>query len=256
MSLSPIKKIIGQIISVLIIIYLQDLRIDSFHGVLGIHNLSEIGSIVFTVFVVIVITNAYNLIDGVDGLAGGIGVISSLGFGVIAFMMNQIDIAIIAFTLTGSLTGFLRYNSHPARIFMGDTGSLLVGMILSILAINTIKTGLVIDVVKLPNKGPLLAISFLAIPLFDSLRVFVVRVFKGKNPLAPGREHIHHALLDLGFSHRRTTYILCIATIFFLVVSVFLLEKNINIGICILAVIVFLLLYIPFYILKQKTKNE
>jgi len=213
-------------------------------------------STLFTIFTVIVVTNAFNLIDGVDGLAAGIGIFSSLAFAVIAILMHQYNMAIISFTLVGSLLAFLKYNFHPARIFMGDTGSLLVGMILSILAINLIQNGLVIDVVKLPNKGPLLAISILAIPLFDSLRVFVVRLWKGKNPLAPGRDHIHHALLDLGFNHRMTTYILCIATVFFLVVSVFLLEQNINIGIFILAVIAFLLLYIPFYILKQKTKNE
>jgi len=256
LSLSPLRKLIGQIIAILIIVYLGNLHIDNMHGVLGIYELPFWISTLFTIFTVIVVTNAFNLIDGVDGLAAGIGIFSSLAFAVIAILMHQYDMAIIAFTLVGSLLAFLKYNFHPARIFMGDTGSLLVGMILSILAINLVQHGLVIDVVSLPNKGPLLAISILAIPLFDSLRVFVVRLWKGKHPLAPGRDHIHHALLDLGFNHRMTTYILYIATVFFLVVSIFLLEQNINIGICILTVIVFLLLYMPFYILKQKTKNE
>ena len=191
LTLSPIKKLVGQIISILIIIYLGDLQIDNMHGVLGVHELPAWISTLFTIFVVIVITNGFNLIDGVDGLAGGIGVIASFAFGMIALFMSilqgQGDMAIIAFTLMGALLGFLKYNFHPARIFMGDTGSLVVGMILSILAINLIKHGLVTETIHLPNKGPLLAIVILAIPLFDSLRVFVARVIKGRHPLYPGK---------------------------------------------------------------------
>ena len=253
--LSPFKKIVGQIIATLIIILFHDMQIDSMHGVLGIsETLSPWVSIPFTIFVVIVITNGFNLIDGVDGLAGGIGVISSFSFGVIALLMGQSDMAIVAFTLMGALLAFLKYNLYPAKIFMGDTGSLVVGLILSILAINIIRYGLVAETIKLPNKGPLLAIAILAIPLFDSLRVFVVRVFKRKHPLSPGREHIHHTLLDLGFGHKKTSFILYFSAISIIVSSYFLLDVNVNIGIAILALISFILLYIPFYLLKGHSK--
>ena len=253
--LSPFKKIVGQIIATLIIILFHDMQIDSMHGVLGIsETLSPWVSIPFTIFVVIVITNGFNLIDGVDGLAGGIGVISSFSFGVIALLMGQSDMAIVAFTLMGALLAFLKYNLNPAKIFMGDTGSLVVGLILSILAINIIRYGLVAETIKLPNKGPLLAIAILAIPLFDSLRVFVVRVFKRKHPLSPGREHIHHTLLDLGFGHKKTSFILYFSAIFIIVFSYFLLDVNVNIGIAILALISFILLYIPIYLLKGHSK--
>ena len=253
--LSPFKKIVGQIIATLIIIFFHDMQIDSMHGVLGIsETLSPWLSIPFTIFVVIVITNGFNLIDGVDGLAGGIGVISSFSFGVIALLMGQSDMAIVAFTLMGALLAFLKYNLYPAKIFMGDTGSLVVGLILSILAINIIRYGLVAETIKLPNKGPLLAIAILAIPLFDSLRVFVVRVFKRKHPLSPGREHIHHTLLDLGFGHKKTSFILYFSAISIIVSSYFLLDVNVNIGIAILALISFILLYIPFYLLKGHSK--
>ena len=253
--LSPFKKIVGQIIATLIIILFHDMQIDSMHGVLGIsETLSPWLSIPFTIFVVIVITNGFNLIDGVDGLAGGIGVISSFSFGVIALLMGQSDIAIVAFTLMGALLAFLKYNLNPAKIFMGDTGSLVVGLILSILAINIIRYGLVAETIKLPNKGPLLAIAILAIPLFDSLKVFVVRVFKRKHPLSPGREHIHHTLLDLGFGHKKTSFILYFSAISIIVSSYFLLDVNVNIGIAILALISFILLYIPFYLLKGHSK--
>ena len=258
LTLSPIKKLTGQIISILIIIYLGDLQIDNMHGVLGVYELPEWISTLFTIFVVIVITNGFNLIDGVDGLAGGIGVIASFAFGIIALLMpnmpGQGDMAIIAFTLTGALLGFLKYNFHPARIFMGDTGSLVVGMILSVLAINVIRYGLVTETIHLPNKGPLLAIVILALPLFDSLRVFVARIIKGKHPLYPGREHIHHALLRLGIGHTHTSLILCAFAIILILFSCFLLELNINTSITILAAISFSLLLIPFYMLKDKSK--
>ena len=252
--LSPFKKIVGQVIATLIIIFLGDLQIDNMHGVFGVYDLPTWTGTLFTIFVVIVITNGFNLIDGVDGLAGGIGVISSFSFGVIALLMGQSDMAIIAFTLMGALLAFLKYNLYPAKIFMGDTGSLVVGLILSILAINIIRYGLVAETIKLPNKGPLLAIAILAIPLFDSLRVFVVRVFKRKHPFSPGREHIHHTLLDLGFGHKKTSFILYFSTIFIIVFSYFLLDVNVSIGIAILALISFILLYIPIYLLKGHSK--
>jgi len=252
--LSPFKKIVGQVIATSIIIFLGDLKIDNMHGVLGIYDLPIWIGVLFTIFVVIVITNAFNLIDGVDGLAAGVGVISSFSFGIIAVLMEQSEMAIISFTLVGALLGFLKYNLYPAKIFMGDTGSLVVGMILSILAINSIRYGLVTESIKLINKGPLLAIVLLAIPLFDSLRVFVVRIFKGKHPLSPGREHIHHTLLDLGFGHKKTSFILYFSSISIIVFSYFLLDVNVNVGIGILALISFILLYIPFYLLKVHSK--
>jgi len=257
LNLSPLKKLIGQVIAVLIVIYLAELKIDNMHGVLGLTNqLPEWISTLFTIFVVIVITNGFNLIDGVDGLAAGIGVISSFAFGIIALLMSdipgQIDMAIIAFTLMGALLGFLKYNFHPAKIFMGDTGSLVVGMILSILAINLIKHGLVTETIKFPNKGPLMAIVFLAIPLFDSLRVFIVRASKGVGPLSPGRDHIHHALLDLGLGHKRTALILYFVSVLLIFGSYFLLELNVNLSIAILALVSYFLLLIPFYILRKR----
>ena len=252
LSLSPLKKLIGQILAVLIVIYLGDIQIDSMHGVLGVKDLPDLTATLFTVFVVIVITNAFNLIDGVDGLATGIGLIASSFFGLISLLMNQFDMAMLAFSLAGALFSFLRYNFYPARIFMGDTGSLLVGMILSILAINLIGTGLVIDTIHLPNKGPLLAIVFLSIPLFDSLRVFIVRLVKGKHPLYPGREHIHHVLLDLGLGHKGAAIALYCISLLLLVISYFLLDINVNLSIFIVALIAFIILLIPVYLRRFK----
>jgi len=236
----------------LILIFFGDLQIDSMHGVLGVYDLPIWISTLFTIFVVIVITNGFNLIDGVDGLAGGVGVIATSCFGFVAVIMGQNDMALIAFTLSGALIAFLKYNYYPARIFMGDTGSLVVGMILSVLAINSIKFGLITEDFKLPNKGPLMAIVFLAIPLFDLLRVFIVRTSKGVGPFRPGRDHIHHALLDLGFGHKRTALILYFISALLIIGSYFLLELNVNLSIAILALFSYFILLVPFYILRKR----
>ena len=254
LGLSPYKKLLGQIIAVLVVIYFRELKIDSFHGVLGIKDLPHLAAVSFTIFVVIVITNGVNLIDGIDGLAGGIGIISSCCFGITAYTMDQMGMSILAFSLMGALFGFISYNLHPAKIFMGDTGSLLIGMIFSILAINLIDHGITIESKNFPNKGPLFAIVFLSLPLFDSFRVFIVRVINGKNPLHAGKGHIHHALLALGLGHMKTSILLCLLSILLIGLSFFLIKMNINLSILILAVIVLLILYIPFYMLKNKRK--
>ena len=252
LSLSPFRKLIGQIIAVLILVHLGGIRIDNMHGVLGIYELPFWISTLFTIFTVIVITNAFNLIDGVDGLAGGLGIISSCCFGVVALLMNEHDIAIIAFSLVGALLAFLKFNFPPAKIFMGDTGSLLVGMTLAILAVNLIQKGLVTETIQLHNKGPLLAVVFLAIPLFDSLRVFIVRTSKGIGPLSAGRDHIHHALLDLEFGHKKTTITLSLLSLVLISCSFFLLELNINLAIAVLALVSYLILILPFFILRKR----
>ena len=255
-AISAFKKLIGQILATLVLIFLGDLQIDSMHGVLGVHDLPIWASVSFTIFVVIVIINGFNLIDGIDGLAGGLGLISSLSFGVIAIIIGQVDIALIAFSLSGALVGFLKFNIFPARIFMGDTGSLVVGMILSVLAINCIKYGLVNENYSLPQIGPLLAISLLAVPLFDSLRVFIVRAINGNGTLTAARDHVHHALIDLGAGHKYTSLILFSVSAIIIVLTYLLIKLNININIsiAILAVFSYVLWLIPYYMLKSKSK--
>jgi len=255
-QITAFKKLIGQIIATLILIFFGDLQIESMHGVLGVYDLPFWASLPFTIFVVIVITNGFNLIDGIDGLAGGIGLISSLSFGGIALIMEQTDMALIAFTLSGALVGFLKFNTFPARIFMGDTGSLVVGMILAVLAINCIKYGLVTETHSLPHIGPLLAISLLAIPLFDSLRVFVVRAIKRTGTLTAARDHVHHALIDLGAGHKYTSFLLYIVAVIIILFTYVLLifNLNVNVSIAMLAVFSFLLWLIPFYMLKSNYK--
>lgn len=255
LSLSPSKKMMGQMIAILIVMYLADIRITSMHGVWGFFDLPIWVSWLFTIFTIIVIINAYNLIDGIDGLAAGVGIVAALLFGIVAYKNDHQEMAVLAFSLIGALLAYIRYNFHPARIFMGDTGSLVIGFILSILAIDLIETGVVTQEESFIHKGPLMAIAFIALPLFDSLRVFLIRVLKKRSPLYADRNHIHHALLDLGYSHKQTAIILYVASIFFIFIAWLLLEFNINISISILAVIAYLIMYIPFVFLKRREKD-
>ncbi|MBC8266989.1 MAG: undecaprenyl/decaprenyl-phosphate alpha-N-acetylglucosaminyl 1-phosphate transferase [Flavobacteriales bacterium] len=256
LSLSPTRKMIGQLVAILIIVYLADFEITNMHGVWGVFELPSWISLIFTIFTVVVITNAYNLIDGIDGLAAGIGIIASVAFGFFTFMAAHYEMTILSFSLTGTLLAYLKYNFHPAKIFMGDTGSLVVGFTLAVLAIDLIKTGIISEEISYVNKGPLMAISILAVPLFDSLRVFILRLVRGKSPLYADRNHIHHALLDLGFSHKQTAIIIYIASIVMILISLLLLDININYAITILALIAYLAMSIPFIILRRRNKNN
>ncbi|MGY8989092.1 MAG: MraY family glycosyltransferase [Flavobacteriales bacterium] len=258
LSISPLKKLIGQLSSIFVLIYLSDLKIDSMHGMFNIWVLPEWISVFFTIFVVVVIINAYNLIDGIDGLAAGLGAISSLFFGGIFLFNEDYQYAIISFTLFGSLVAFLRYNFNPAIIFMGDTGSLVIGLILSVLSIRLINTG--IDIAQydfhFPNKGPFIVIVLLAIPLYDTFRVFFIRILSGYNPLQPDRNHIHHALLDLSFGHKNSTLILYLFSFLIVGFSYFMIHMSLELSIFILTIIVLSCISIPFILRQIKIKKS
>jgi UDP-GlcNAc:undecaprenyl-phosphate GlcNAc-1-phosphate transferase len=206
--ISPVKKFIGQVLAAFIIIYYGGIQIRSMHGFLGIYQLPEMFSLLLTYFAVIVVINSFNLIDGVDGLAGSLGLLSTLIFGVYFLNVNMLPYSIIAFSLAGSLLAFLIFNFQPAKIFMGDTGSLLVGTINAILVIKFINVANTADVVYPIAASPAIGFTILMIPLLDTLRVFSIRILHRRSPFSPDRNHIHHLLLDRGFSHMSITFIL------------------------------------------------
>ena len=118
----------------------------------------------------------------------------------------MIELSILAFAMVGAIVGFLKYNFSPAKIFMGDTGSLLLGLICAILAIQFIEMHKVLeDVTYATQAAPAVAVGILIVPLFDTLRVFTLRMMRGKSPFNPDRNHMHHLLLDSGLSHMQTT---------------------------------------------------
>ena len=182
-SIDPYKKLVGEIVAACIIIYYADIRIHSLYGLFAIYELTYVASILLTIFTIIVIMNSFNLIDGIDGLAGGVGTISSLIFGLVFFYCDELLLASISFALFGALLAFLRYNFSPAIIFMGDSGSLVVGFILSVLCIKFLDVEIIYNKeFHLVIPTPPLALAILIIPLTDTLRVFIIRILNKKSP--------------------------------------------------------------------------
>jgi UDP-GlcNAc:undecaprenyl-phosphate/decaprenyl-phosphate GlcNAc-1-phosphate transferase len=195
--LNASKKFVGQVIAAAIIIHLGGIQITSMHGLFGIHELPPAFGLALTYITIIVVTNAYNLIDGVDGLAGTLGLLTTTVFGTYFFFAGLPAYAMIAYALGGSLLAFLIFNFNPAKIFMGDTGSLLLGLINAVLAIKFL------SVADSPAGFPIesavaICFSVLMVPLADTLRVFTIRIFHGRSPFSPDRNHIHHLLMDRG----------------------------------------------------------
>lgn len=251
--LSAAKKFLGQLVAAGIVIKFGGIQITNMHGFLGIGEIPYLPSIVLTFFTIIVITNSFNLIDGVDGLAGCLGLLTAIIFGSYFFYVDQLMYAVMAFSLAGSLIGFLIYNFSPAKIFMGDTGSLLIGLFNSILVIQFINIAGTAGGKLSFESAPALGFSILIVPLFDTLRVFSLRILNRRSPFSPDRTHVHHFLLDIGYSHRMVTF-LCVATnIGFIGLTYSIQNLGTTIVIGILFTIATSLIAIIYY-LRSKTK--
>jgi UDP-GlcNAc:undecaprenyl-phosphate GlcNAc-1-phosphate transferase len=215
--ISPIKKFIGQVLAAFLIIYKGNIQIESMYGFLGIHELPETFSLLLTYLTIIVIINSFNLIDGIDGLAGSLGLMASAVFGFYFLQVNMPAYAILAFALAGSLAAFLIFNFQPAKIFMGDTGSMLIGLVMAVLVVKFISVASQPDIAYPVVASPAIGFAILVIPLLDTLRVFAIRIFHRRSPFSPDRNHVHHLMLDKGISHRYITMILVSINILFIV---------------------------------------
>lgn len=208
-GVAPVKKLVGHIMVGFILVMMADFRITGLHGVFGVEELPYYGSVMLSIFTYVVVVNAFNLIDGSDGLAAGIGFISSCFFGIWFYTSYQFDLSLLAFVLAGSLGAFLIFNFSPARIFMGDSGSLFIGAFTFAMALKCIETDTtVLPILVKGVSAPVFTMAVLAYPLIDTLRVFTLRLSRGLSPFAADRNHIHHALIDKGFSHAQTALVL------------------------------------------------
>ena len=184
---------------------ISGIRITSFEGLLGVHDLPLAAQYTFTLLTIVGVTNAFNLIDGIDGLAGGLGFMSLTTLGIFLTINGDITSALIAFSLAGGIAGFLYFNFNPAKIFLGDTGSLVLGFSIAVLCIRLMQVN---TLSTLPH-APLFILSIVFIPVFDAIRVFAVRIWKGKSPFQADKTHIHHLLTDSGFTHLFATRVIC-----------------------------------------------
>jgi UDP-N-acetylmuramyl pentapeptide phosphotransferase/UDP-N-acetylglucosamine-1-phosphate transferase len=213
--IDPWKKLTGQIIAAALVSVLADIRINNFYGLFGMVQIPYIVSILFTIFVFLVIINGFNLIDGIDGLAAGIGILSSSIFGVWFWITGNIGYTVLSFSVAGSLLAFFYFNvfSKKNKIFLGDTGSLVIGFILGVLTCRFLQLDLLAGGVQYIKSAPAVVFGILVVPLFDMLRVFIIRIVQGKSPFVADRQHLHHRLLLLGFTHLQTTLMLMSANL-------------------------------------------
>lgn len=250
---APMKKLLGHIIVAFILVLMADVRIHSMHGLFGLTEMPDYASIGLSLFAYIVIVNAFNLIDGVDGLAAGIGLICSVVFGIWFYMAGVMTFAVLGFVLAGALLGFLIFNFSPARIFMGDSGSLVIGAIISILAVRMIET----DPARIPEvfenvSTPVFAMAVLVYPLVDTLRVFFYRAVKGISPFSADRNHIHHNLLSLGLSHAQTVILLYVFNLLVVLAAVLLGGMDPTMAWVLLFVVILVVVNIPGMLLHRK----
>jgi len=152
------------------------------------------------------VINSFNLIDGVDGLAASLGILSMIVFGSYFFAVNLQAYALLSFSMAGSLVAFMIFNHHPAKIFMGDSGSLMIGLVNSILVIKFINVAHEPSVAIPITSSVAIGFSVLIVPLLDTLRVFSIRILNGTSPFTPDRNHVHHLLLDRGLGHAAVTF--------------------------------------------------
>ena len=205
--LHPLKKLAGQVAAVLIIFFFTEARFTHLHGFLGATDISLTTSFFVSVLVMLIIINAFNLIDGIDGLASSVGIVASVAFGLFFYFSGDLAYTVMAAALLGALIAFLRFNMSegPNKIFMGDTGSLVIGFTMAVFAIRFNEldaSGM--SFINLEST-PSVSIAILAIPLFDTLRVIMLRLYYRQNLLTADNRHFHHLMLRAGFSHRWAT---------------------------------------------------
>jgi UDP-GlcNAc:undecaprenyl-phosphate GlcNAc-1-phosphate transferase len=246
-------KFFIQFVVAAILVLLGDIRITSMYGVFGINTLPYIPSAIFSILLIMLVVNSFNLIDGIDGLAAITGIIVNTTFAMLFMHQAQYELAAISLAMAGAIAGFLKYNITPAKIFMGDTGALLIGLVSSVMAIKFIEVSKIASVgIPAITYAPALTIAILIGPVFDTLRVFTLRIASGKSPFEADRNHIHHRILMLGLNHVQTT--ICLSVINLLSIGMVFLFSDLNNSV--LIVIILLISVISNWIITFSLRSK
>ncbi len=265
MIMRAYKKLFVQIVVCALMVIGSDVRIRNCFGVFGIYELNYFVSVVFSIFTFIILINAFNLIDGIDGLAGSYSVICCIFFGISYFRLGEYNypLVILSVVIIGSILGYLYYNLSNYRynkIFMGDTGSMILGFLLAFTAINFID--IFIDK-QLPNvpryylqSAPAIAVAILILPIVDTLNVIIIRLSRKQSPFIADKNHIHHTLLELGITHRRSTFYIILYYIFIVAVAYYFRHINVNLLILIVIALGFMGIYIAKLVLYMRKKHN
>lgn len=227
-SLSPLKKAIGQLFAALIIVIPGSVRITDLYGILGVSEVPFFLSVVLSLLAVLALINTINFIDGIDGLASGVGILTSAIFGSYFIAIGHISYSVMCFALTGSLVAFFWFNvfSQKNKIFMGDTGAMIIGLLLAVFAIRFLNLNsdnaspLTFDI------APALTLAILFVPVFDALRVLIIRFINGRSVFIGDRNHLHHRALSISGSHLKATLTLLAVNVVLIIVTYLLREAG------------------------------
>lgn len=255
------KKLVAQILVAGLLVVGSDVRIRNLFGVFGIYELNYYASILFSILTFIILTNAFNLIDGIDGLAGGYSVLCSLMFGISYFRLGEYHYPLVVFSavIVGSVLGFLYYNLSNYRtnkIFMGDTGSMILGFLLAFTSINFIDIFIDKGIQSVPlyhlQTAPAIAVAILILPIVDTLNVIFVRIKNRRSLFEADKNHIHHKLLKLGLTHRRSSFYMLCYYVFLVAVTYFFRHLNVNLLLLLVMVLGFIGAYLPDLFYRKK----
>lgn len=254
-------KLFGQIFASSFIVFSPELHLTNFHGFLGIYEIPETLGYVFSSLLVIAIINAYNLIDGIDGLASMVGIVIAGVYGVIFYQTGNSYFVLVCVSVMGILAGFLRFNFSRGKrkIFMGDSGSLVIGLLLGFFTLKFLvmtPSPLLLEEGYLPANRLLLIASVLFLPLFDTLRVMIIRLINKKSPFSADRNHAHHILLDLGFTHFRTGLSLALYNILVISTYVYLSSRLTHLWLALMVVVMYAGTFLLFFRLKIISDRE
>lgn len=253
------KKLVAQIIVSVLMVLGSDVRIRSLFGLFGIYELNYLFSVLFSIVTFIILINAFNLIDGIDGLAGSYAVICCTLFGISYFRLGEYHypLVVLSAVIIGSVLGFLYYNLSNYRskkIFMGDTGSMVLGFLLAFTAVCFIDIFIDRHGPGVPRyhlqSAPVIAVAILILPIVDTLNVIMIRLSQKRSPLDADKNHIHHKLLNLGLTHRRSTAYIIAYYLFIVVVAYFARHLNINLLLLVILALGFFGAYLPDLIVR------
>ncbi len=226
-GITPKKKIAGQILAAGIVVFIGGIKIPGLDGLSGITTFPFYTGELFSIFTIIIIINAFNLIDGIDGLAGTISMLASSVFGAWFLAGGHYPEAILSFSLVGALAGFLRFNFQPAKIFMGDTGSQVLGFILAISGFRLMQLNPTTPGFMLAAPS-VFVFSVMIIPMFDTFRVIVLRIGRGVSPFKADCNHVHHCLMWMGLSHAKITLYLVLFNIVIILTGLLVNSWNVH----------------------------
>lgn len=256
--LSPLAKLAAQFTAISFVLWEPAFHIRDLHGFLGIEHISLYVSIPLAAFLMVTIINAFNLIDGIDGLASIVGIIIFSIFAVLFYTLGLYFFFGMSIITIGTLLAFLRFNLSPTKkIFMGDTGSMIIGFMVATATVRLFSVSPE-TMQALPfqlENLPLIVMSILIVPFFDTTRVFTIRLLNKKGPFSPDRNHIHHLLIDhLKFSHRKASCVIGSVNILFVLVFLFLSTNMSDSGL--LAVMALTLSFFVYFFYRIKRTVE